>query len=221
MSEARVIIKTEDALRKFLKFSSASDGSVYMTLGYRPMLARSFGGELAISAGAQTGSVDYTAAEHRTDFHDAANHHIGFKGTGIGLVKAGTEYGRALKMSRLSELSVPTIIAAIYPCPLERFDKIDVSRASEIVIPDNAGSPQNLSCATLDKRFGDGPFYAEVWACPADSSLPINDPGTVGFYVSLSLDPYAVGLVFRQDTVVMRKGWPEATQVLMPGDTGP
>jgi hypothetical protein len=192
---------------------------VYLSLGYSPTEARSFTGEITIPSGELSASEDYTQRP-RLDFSGFGQHHVGFKSSGIGLSKAGSKYGRGLKMSRLTSApTIASIIATVYPTTLERFDALPVSRKTDIVVPEMAGSPQNLKCVNVEDRFGDKAFLVEAWAIPHGTNLQVPDPGSVGFWVVVPMEPYEIGLIFRQDSVVISKGWPEATQVVLQGDT--
>jgi hypothetical protein len=103
MKSVRITISTKGVVRRFLSFAAAKDGSVYSFLGYKPTSAASYSSEISIPGGQTSASVDYTTQPKR-QFEDVAGHHIGLKASGLGLAKAGTRYGKGLKMSRLAPL---------------------------------------------------------------------------------------------------------------------
>jgi hypothetical protein len=156
-------------------------------------------------------SQDYTTGQNRS-FEDVSGYHTGFKPTGAIFTKFDRRGYTVMPLPQLKDLRGPLILEQLYPAPLEGFTAIAAPRSRDLLVPDSARSPTNISARNIEDRFGDQPFHFELIAVPKGMMFAPTKPATIGFALEFDVPLFRVVALFRQDDVDLQRGWLERTR---------
>lgn len=161
--------------------------------------------------GVTSSSKDYTTGQSRS-FEDVSGYHTGFKPTGAIFTKFDRLGYTVKPLPQLKDLRGPLMLEQLYPAPMEGFTEIPAPRSRDLMVPDSARSPTNISARNIEDRFGDQPFHFELIAIPKGVMFAPTNPATIGFALEFDLPLFRVVGLFRQDDVDLQRGWLERTR---------
>ena len=156
-------------------------------------------------------SQDYTTGQSRS-FEDVSGYHTGFKPTGAIFTKFDRLGYTVMPLPQLKDFRAPLMLEQLYPAPMEGFTEIPAPRSRDLLVPDSARSPTNISARNIEDRFGDQPFHFELIAIPKGMMFTAPNPSAIGFALEFDVPLFRVVALFRQDDVDLQRGWLERTR---------